>query len=319
MSRAVGRAGLAATMRAALPGVVFALLLGSIFWQQPRTMSYFGINLLLSLALPVLLASMAQMLLMAIGDLDLSIGSFVSLVTCVAAVILPERPVLGVLCLVGLVGAYGLVGLLVAWRELPSVVVTLGLSFVWLGLAVILLPTPGGTAPAWLATLMHERPPLMPLSLWGAVLVGGLMQLAVMRSAIGTVVRGMGGNARAVARSGWNLVALRAGVYAAAGALGVLSGLALVGTTTSGDANLAGRYTLLTIAAVILGGGEFVGGRVSPTGAVLGALTLTLAASLLTFLHVPSDWQIGVQGLILILVLALHAGIGLLSARRVAA
>ena len=312
-------AGLAGALRAALPAMVFALLLGCIFWQQPRTMSYFGVNLLLSLALPVLLASMAQMLLMAIGDLDLSIGSFVSLVTCVAAVVLPAHPVLGFACLLALVGAYALVGLLVAWRELPAVVVTLGLSFVWLGLAVILLPTPGGMAPDWLAGLMHARPPVLPLSLWGALLVAVLMQLAVMRSALGTVVRGMGGNARAVTRSGWNLLALRSGVYAAAGALGVLSGLALVGTTTSGDANLAGRYTLLTIAAVILGGGEFVGGRVSPVGAVLGALTLTLAASLLTFLHVPSDWQIGVQGLILILVLALHAAIALLSTRRAAA
>lgn len=309
----------ASVLRAALPAVVFALLLGTIFVQQPRTMSYFGVNLLLSLALPVLLASMSQMLLMAIGDLDLSIGSFVSLVTCITAVIVPNNPVLGAACLLGLIVLYGLVGLLVAWRELPSVVVTLGLSFVWLGLAVILLPTPGGTAPAWLAGLLHARPPLMPLSLWGAIVVAVVMQAATMRSAIGTVVRGLGGNPRAVARSGWNLLALRAGVYAAAGALGVLSGLALVGTTTSGDANLAGRYTLLTIAAVILGGGEFVGGRVSPVGAVLGALTLSLAASLLTFLHVPSDWQIGAQGLILIAVLALHAGISLLSRDRLAA
>ena len=68
----MGAARLAAILRAALPALVFAALLGTIFLQQPRTMSYFGVNLLLSLALPVLLAAMAQMLLMAIGDLDLS-------------------------------------------------------------------------------------------------------------------------------------------------------------------------------------------------------------------------------------------------------
>lgn len=310
---------LASFLRAALPALVFALLLGTIFIQQPRSMSYFGVNLLLSLALPVLLASMSQMLLMTVGDLDLSIGSFVSLVTCIAAVIVPANPLLGTACLLGLIVLYGLIGLLIAWRDLPSVVVTLGLSFVWLGLAVILLPTPGGTAPAWLATLMHTKPPVAPLAIWAAILVAALMQIAVMRTAIGTVIRGLGGNPRAVARSGWNLLALRAGVYAAAGAFGVLSGLALLGTTTSGDANLASRYTLLTIAAVILGGGEFVGGRVSPFGAVLGALTLALATSLLTFLHVPSDWQIGAQGLILIAVLAMQAGIALLSRDRKAA
>ena len=88
---------------------------------------------------------------------------------------------------------------------------------------------------------------------------------------------------------------------------GVLAGLALIGLTTSADANIALRYTLLSIAGVILGGGEFVGGRVSPVGAVIGALTLTLAAlASSSFLRIPPDWQIGAQGAILILVLALR-------------
>jgi ribose transport system permease protein len=55
---------------------------------------------------------------------------------------------------------------------------------------------------------------------------------------------------------------------------------------------------------VILGGGEFVGGRVSPIGAVLGALTMAMAASsLLTFMRIPPDWQVAANGAILIIVL----------------
>ena len=89
---------------------------------------------------------------------------------------------------------------------------------------------------------------------------------------------------------------------------GVLSGMALIGITTSADANIGNGYTLLSIAGVILGGGEFVGGRVSPIGAVIGALTLALAASpLLTFMHIPPDWQVGANGAILIIVLAARA------------
>ena len=81
--------------------------------------------------------------------------------------------------------------------------------------------------------------------------------------------------------------------------------MALIGITTSADANIGNGYTLLSIAGVILGGGEFVGGRVSPIGAVIGALTLALAASpLLTFMHIPPDWQVGANGAILIVVLA---------------
>ena len=82
--------------------------------------------------------------------------------------------------------------------------------------------------------------------------------------------------------------------------------MALVGLTTSADANIAMRYTLLSIAGVILGGGDFVGGRVSPIGAVMGAITLALAGSFLSFLRLNPDWQIGAQGAILIFVLALR-------------
>jgi len=298
---------LAGVLRAALPALAFALLLGTIFAQQPRAMSYLGLNLLLNLALPVVLATVAQMLVITLGDLDLSIGAFVSLVTCIGGTVLPAQPVLGMALLLAAVGLYAATGALIGARTLPAIVVTLGLSFVWLGLAVILLPTPGGLAPGWLSGLMRTRTPGMPLALWASAGIALLVHLALMRSAWGTVVRGMGGNARAVARAGWSLLRLRVAVYAMAGVFGVLSGLALLGLTTSGDANLAGRYTLLSIAAVILGGGEFTGGRVSPSGAVLGALTLTLAASLLTFLNIPSDWQIGVQGGILIAVLGLRA------------
>jgi ribose transport system permease protein len=96
-------------------------------------------------------------------------------------------------------------------------------------------------------------------------------------------------------------------MFGIAGFFGVLSGLSLLGLTTSGDAHIADRYTLYSIAGVILGGGNFIGGRVSPLGAVIGALTLALAGSFLIFLRISPDWQIGAQGAILIIVLALRA------------
>jgi ribose transport system permease protein len=139
-----------------------------------------------------------------------------------------------------------------------------------------------------------------------AALLGHLL---ITRSAFGTAVRGLGGNAAAMAKAGWSTLRLRATVYAAAGGFGVIAGLMLLGQSTSADANIASRYTLISVAAVILGGGEFSGGRVSPVGAVIGALTMTLAASFLTFLSIAPDWQIGMQGLILIGVLGLRAAI----------
>ncbi len=307
---------LSAYLRAALPVLALAGLLAAVFYRQPMAMSYFGLNLLLNLAIPVAFATMAQVVILAVGDLDLSIGTFVSLTATIGATLLPTNPALAIVVLLALIGVYALAGALVEWRKLPSIVVTLGLSFVWLGCAVLLLPVPGGKAPEWLVEAMRFKVPLAPLPIWVALATAFMGHLVITRSSFGTRMRGLGGHAAALARAGQSLVLLRAQVYALAGFFGVVAGLLLVGQATSADANIASRYTLVSIAAAILGGCEFSGGRVAPAGAVAGALTMTLAASFLTFLNVPSDWQIGVQGAILVLVLGMRAGIGMLEGKK---
>jgi ribose transport system permease protein len=303
-------------LRSLLPPLSLAVLLIAIFWLQPRTMSYFGLNLLLNLAVPIALATIAQMFILCVNELDLSIGGFVSLVACVTATWLHDTPLLGVLALTGLIAAYAGLGALIHLRNLPSIVVTLGMSFVWLGLAVLVLPTPGGKAPEYVRTLMTLKPPFVPFPIIASVVLAGVVHVFLMRSAWGTVLRGAGGNTAALARAGWSILRIKMTMFALAGFFGVLSGMALVGLTTSADANIALRYTLLSIAGVILGGGEFVGGRVSPIGAVIGAMTLALAGSFLSFLRLNPDWQIGAQGAILIIVLALRVLISRTEARR---
>jgi len=305
-----------AALRAVLPLLALGGLLAAVFYRQPLAMSYFGLNLLLNLAIPVAFATMAQVVILAVGDLDLSTGTFVSLVATIGATLLPTQPLLGVAALVALIGVYALAGALVEWRKLPSIVVTLGLSFVWLGCAVLLLPVPGGKAPQWLVAAMNVKTPLAPLPIWVALATALMGHLVITRSSFGTRIRGLGGHAAALARAGQSLVLLRSQAYALAGFFGVIAGLLLVGQATSADANIASRYTLVSIAAAILGGCEFSGGRVSPAGAVAGALTMTLAASFLTFLNVPPDFQIGVQGAILVLVLGLRAAIDLLEGKK---
>jgi ribose transport system permease protein len=293
-------------LRVLVPAFSLAALLLAVFWMQPRAMSYLGLNLLFNLAVPVALATVAQMLIIAVNDLDLAIGTFVSFVACVTATFLGEEPLLGVLILAAAVGVHALVGMVIYLRRLPSIVVSLGMSFVWGGLAVLMLPAPGGDAPGWLRALMTAKPPLVPMAIVASLIIAGVAHLIVIRSSFGVALRAVGGNERSVARAGWSVVGLRAGTYAVAGCFAVLAGVTLVGLTTSADANIALRYTLLSIAGVILGGGEFTGGRVSAIGAVVGALTLTLSGSFLTFLWLSPDWQIGAQGAILIVVLAIR-------------
>lgn len=295
-------------LRALLPALSLTLILIGIAWLNPRAISYFGFTLMLNLAIPIALATIAQMFVITGNDLDLSIGTFVGFAGCVTATWLRDAPLFGAVVLIGSIGVYAALGALIYLRNLPSIVVTLGMSFVWQGLAILLLPKPGGKAPDWLLDLMAFKPPWVPFPIIAAILIAAVAHFGLMRTSYGAILRGAGGNPVAISRAGWSLFKAKIVMFTLAGVFGVLSGMALIGITTSADANIGNGYTLLSIAGVILGGGEFVGGRVSPIGAVIGALTLALAASpLLTFMHIPPDWQVGANGAILIIVLAARA------------
>jgi ribose transport system permease protein len=302
--------------RILLPAFSLLIVLLAIDYFNPRAISYFGFNLMLNLAVPVTLATIAQLCIITVNDLDLSIGAYVGFIACVTATLLTSQPWLGAAVILGSVALYAALGALVHLRRLPSIVVTVGMSFVWLGLALIVLPNPGGQAPGWLHALISLSPPLVPFPIIAALVIAGVMHVVLMQTAFGTLLRGAGGNQAAIARAGWSLLRIKVTAYALAGLFGSLAGMGLVGVTTSADANMANNYTLLSVAGAILGGAEFTGGRISPIGAVIGALTLQLAAVALNFFRlpallpdfrIPSEWQVGAQGIILILILAVRA------------
>jgi ribose transport system permease protein len=294
-------------LRMVLPALSLALILTWIAFLNSRAISYFGLNLMLNLAIPLALATIAQMCVIAVNDLDLSIGTFVGFVGCVTATWLRDSPLLGVATLLGCIIVYALIGALIYVRNIPSIVVTLGMSFVWQGLSILLLPKPGGKPPDWLHAFMNFKTPVVPFPIIAAIVIATTVHLALMRSSYGAILRGAGGNANAIARAGWSILKTKVVMFTFAGIFGVFAGMVLIGLTTSADANIGKGYALLSIAGVILGGGEFVGGRVSPAGAVIGALTLTLAGSLLTFMRISPDWQVAAEGGILIVVLAARA------------
>lgn len=298
-------------LRAALPFVSLALVLGAIAWLNPRAISYMGFNLMLSLSVPIALAAIGQMFVIMVNELDLSIGFFISFVAAVTVTLLDANPLMGALALLLAVGLYGVLAVLIHFRDLPSIVVTLGMSFVWQGVALMVLPQPGGHAPGWLTGIMAIHTPFVPFPVVVLILLAIAVHILVAHTGFGALLRGTGGNEVAVRRAGWSITRAKVWAFVLAGTFAMLSGLALTGISTAADASVGAGYTLLSISAVILGGGEFMGGRVSALGTVAGAVTMTLvSASLLSFMKIPADWQIGANGVILIIVLGVRALIG---------
>ena len=273
---------------------------------HPPAVSSFGLTLLMGASIPLILAAISQMFIIAGGDIDLGVGAYIGLVNVISATILLENPLLGVLFMVlGIIG-YGLLGALIQLKRIPSIVVTLGSSFIWLGIALSILSRPGGSSPQWLMDFFNFNTPLIPSPIILAFFIGLMAYIILIRSRYGTVLRGFGNNPQSVIRSGWSAVWARISLFALAGFFGTLAGLSLTGITTAADANATTSYTLLTVAAVVMGGCDLVGGIVEPFGVVFGAITLAMIGALLGFLDVPSTYQSAVQGGILFLILAIR-------------
>lgn len=302
-----------------LPTIAVIVIYATMAILQGGLLSYNGISLVVAPLLPLVFATFSQMFIIAGGDIDLGIGSFIGLVNVVFAVTLAQHTVLGVLMLVGLVLGYAAMGVLIEVRRLPAIVVTLGMSFVWLGLAIVILPTPGGAVPQSIMSFANYNTPWVPTVVVWIVVVTAVVALLLTGTRYGTVLRGSGANAQGIRRAGWSTLRAKVTLYSLAGVFALLAGLFLSGQSGGGDPSVGQSYVLLSIAGVIVGGGSFSGGEVSVVGAAAGALVVGLIGSLLQILSVSSNYQVGAQGLVLVMVLVVRSVARRIQQRRLAA
>lgn len=294
------------TLLKAIPFLSLFLVFAAMSYQNPLVASSFGLQLLLAPAVTLVLVSLAQMFIVGGSEIDLGVGPFLGLVNVVSATLLFTAPALGLVTLACLVVAYGFMGFLVQARAIPAIVVTLGASFIWAGLGQTIQPSPGGASPDWLRALFTWSLPGVPTPL---VLIAGAGLAAFMidRSPTGTILRAFGSNAAALQRAGWSHNRYAVLRYGIACLFAMAAGLYVTATNGASDINAGASYTLLGIAAVVIGGCHLLGGIIAPLGVVAGAVTLALIGALLASLGVSTDYNAAVQGALLILILALQA------------
>lgn len=285
--------------------ITMLLIYGGCCLLSPPVASKFGIELLAVGFTPFIFAALAQTFIIGLGHIDLSVGAFMGLVNVVCATVLQQSTALGLSFLVLLLLVYACMGLLIYWRDIPSIIVTLAMSFVWMGLAYQLQDVPGGQVPDWMVTCFNpNNPVLQGVILWLIFFIG--MAILIYRSRYGTVLRGFGNNETAVQNSGWSRARAFWATYMIAGFFALMGGVAQSAITGASDVNASATYTLLTVAAVIIGGGYFTGGIVTHAGAVFGGVALTLISVLLGLLRISTDFTATIQGLVLILILSLR-------------
>ena len=289
-----------------------------------------GLESLARAALPFAFAASAQAVVVIVGGVDLSVASMMA-VTSVTAAALMERvspgmaaPVVALVLVQGAcLGAVN--GTLVVLSRVPDIVVTLAMLFVWEGVALMILGSPGGAAADWLEALLDGHPALpgipgavtrwVPNALIVLAVLAGAVWLPIRRSRFGLAIYAVGSDQVAAFRTGVPVAATRIGAYAVAGLFAGMGGLALTLATGIG-APIPGPYLLASVAAVVLGGVVLGGGKGGLLGPIVAVFILRLVRTILTFLSVDPNVTTIIEGTIMVAVVM--AG-GLMAMRRRAA
>lgn len=262
------------------------------------------VGLLLSVTLIGTIAT-TMMLVLALGEVDLSVASIVAFTGVVAAVITSSSGSVFIGVAAGVaagaaVGAFN--GFVVARFGVNSLIATLAAMEFVRGLAYI---TSGGdavmiTVPAFFdlgsASFLGLTVPV-----WTMIFCFIIFGILLNVTAFGRNVLATGGNSEAANLAGVNVRRLKITVFALQGIVAGIAGVLLTSRMGLGDPNTSIGLELAVISACVLGGVSLSGGVASITGVLVGVLIMGCVQNAMGLLNVPTFYQYLVRGAILLL------------------
>lgn len=315
---AVARTATAAGGRGGALAILLLLVLAFALASEDFFTTQNLLNILRQFSVPAILA-VGQTLVIISAGIDLSVAATAALSGSLMGVAFahwgwPEPAALGLGLLAGFgVGAFN--GFVVTRWRVPDFVATLGALAAVRGIALLVtdgLPVPdytrsveGRTIPSTVATLGADsvfRIPLIAVVALGCALLGWF---TLSRTKLGRAAYAIGGNREAARVSGIRVERSKLWVYIFSGLMAAVAGFMLTGRQASANALMADGMELQSIAAVVIGGTNLFGGEGSVGGTIIGILIIGTLSNGLNILGVAEFWQRVVNGLIIVLVVAL--------------
>jgi ribose transport system permease protein len=256
------------------------------------------------------LVSLGQTLAILTGGIDLSVGSLISLTSCLTSGLIngdPNRVMPVVLAVMALGTVIGLLnaGLVIVLRVHP-LIVTLGMSAILQGATLFYAMGPVGKVPRNFNFLAYGRIAGLPVGATIAVLLCLLIALLLRYLPLGRHIYAVGDDDDAARLAGLRRNQVLLLVYGASGFCCAATGLYLVARFGAGQPYTGVNYTLTSITPVILGGTALSGGRGGVIGTLFGAYLISLVNNLLNFMDVSKHYQLIAQALIIILAVSVY-------------
>ena len=307
----IQKAYMNSNLRSYVPGLL-AILLLVIFGQilRPGFASPANISSILNQASVLAVVCIGQLVvIVGTGGIDLSTGACVSMGALVGSMFMDGKmsplPLAILVTLLLGVAAGCINGIGIQFFKIPALAMTLIMSTVIDGFTkAVTKGKPSLNLPKLYKAVIGQ--PIVgrfcAIILIAAVFVV-LYELLLGKTRFGKSIYVMGSNSVAAGMCGLNIPFLSVFVYVISGAMASLAGLILVGYVGSGQMGMGDTYTMLSIAAVVIGGAKVTGGKGSLLGGVIGSVVLMLLSTVLTSMGMPEGARQFSQGIILLAVL----------------
>lgn len=294
-----------------LLAILFLVILGQIL--RPGFASSANISSILNQASVLAVVCIGQLVvIVGTGGIDLSTGACVSMGALVGSMFLDgqmsQLPLAIIITLLLGLAAGCINGIGIQIFKIPALAMTLIMSTVIDGFTkAVTQGKPSLNLPSLYKVIIGQ--PVIgrfcAIILIVAIFVG-LYELILAKTKFGKSIYVMGSNSTAAKMCGLNVQFLSIFVYMISGAMASLAGLILVGYVGSGQMGMGDTYTMLSIAAVVIGGTKVTGGKGSLMGGVIGSIVLMLLSTVLTSMGMPEGARQFAQGAILLSVLIVN-------------
>jgi len=291
--------------------IVLSLVVGAL---NPR---FFEFNNLIrvanSAAIPLVLA-LGMTFVIVLGSIDLSVEGVLAIGAVLISMLVRNNSNtfdlgwLGVMVAILACGAIGcLNGVVHVGLRIPSFMVTLGMWFIGVGVATLLL---GGSTVRVLdkgiRSIALDRPMgFFPIAVWVALGALAITWVVERQTRIGRYIYAIGGGEDLAALSGIPVKRVKIIVFTIAGTLYGLGGLLAAAQLGQGNALIGSGRLFSTVTAVVVGGTALTGGEGGVLNTLVGVLIMAVLGNGMVLLGISPDLQQGVQGVLIIVAVAL--------------
>ena len=295
-----------------LPLVLLLLgLIAILEFMQPGIVNTRWLGNTIRFAIPLAMLAACQTLTMLTGGIDLSAGTAATITAFVTATLapligVPQAIIIALACalLVGLVNGFG-----VAFCRVHPLIMTLGTALIGTGCLLVyqrFVIATGTKIPDFLVWLGTGRTLGLPNGLALFVPFALLILFLQRRTGFGRLLYAVGSNEAAARLSGVRVWQVHLALYTLSGLIAGLTGLLYLGLVKTASLSLALPLDLPSVAAAVIGGTSIFGGRGGYGGTIVGALILTVLATMLTLLQIPEGARRIIFGCIILAVTALY-------------